>query len=129
MKIIYMLSGPPGSGKSYWAKKDTKDKIGTCIVSRDDIRFSFLNNSDNYFAREDDLANPIPSIRTLGTGIYIKYLLSIVLVFNIILFFIQSFTLSNIVLTLLRIVASTILSTLLIFGIDSLDNTKREKRL
>ena len=82
-----------------------------------------------YFAREDDLANPIPSIRTLGTGIYIKYLLSIVLVFNIILFFIQSFTLSNIVLTLLRIVASTILSTLLIFGIDSLDNTKREKRL
>ena len=129
MKIIYMLSGPPGSGKSYWAKKDTKDKIGTCIVSRDDIRFSFLNDSDNYFAREDDLANPIPSIRTLGTGIYIKYLLSIVLVFNIILFFIQSFTLSNIVLTLLRIVASTILSTLLIFGIDSLDNTKREKRL
>ena len=129
MKIIYMLSGPPGSGKSYWAKKDIKDKIGTCIVSRDDIRFSFLNDSDNYFAREDDLANPIPSIRTLGTGIYIKYLLSIVLVFNIILFFIQSFTLSNIVLTLLRIVASTILSTLLIFGIDSLDNTKREKRL
>ena len=55
MKIIYMLSGPPGSGKSYWVKKDTKDKIGTCIVSRDDIRFSFLNDSDNYFAREDEV--------------------------------------------------------------------------
>lgn len=55
MKIIYMLSGPPGSGKSYWAKKDTKDKIGTCIVSRDDIRFSFLNDSDDYFAREDEV--------------------------------------------------------------------------
>ena len=55
MKIIYMLSGLPGSGKSYWAKQDTKGKIGTCIVSRDDIRFSFLNDSDDYFAREDEV--------------------------------------------------------------------------
>ena len=55
MKKIFMMSGIPGSGKSYWAKKDTKGKIGTCIVSRDDIRFSFLNNSDNYFAREDEV--------------------------------------------------------------------------
>lgn len=55
MKKIFMMSGIPGSGKSYWAKKDTKGKIRTCIVSRDDIRFSFLNNSDNYFAREDEV--------------------------------------------------------------------------
>lgn len=82
-----------------------------------------------YFAREDDLANPIPSIRTLGSGIYIKYLLSIVLLFNILLFLIQSFTLADIRITLLRIIASTILTTFLLFGIDSLDNTKREKRL
>ena len=82
-----------------------------------------------YFAREDDLANPIPSIRTLGSGIYIKYLLSIVLLFNIMLFLIQSFTLADIRITILRIIASTILTTFLLFGIDSLDNTKREKRL
>ena len=82
-----------------------------------------------YFAREDDLANPIPSIRTLGSGIYIKYLLSIVLLFNILLFLIQSFTLADIRITILRIIASTILTTFLLFGIDSLDNTKREKRL
>ncbi|MGN1237775.1 MAG: rod shape-determining protein MreD [Muribaculaceae bacterium] len=81
-----------------------------------------------YFAREDDLANPIPSIQTLGFGIYIKYLLSMVLLFCILLFSIQAFTLHNLQTTLLRIAASTILSTLLIFGIDSLD-TKREKRL
>lgn len=55
MKRIFMMSGIPGSGKSYWTKKDTKGKIGTCIVSRDDIRFSFLNDSDNYFAREDEV--------------------------------------------------------------------------
>ena len=82
-----------------------------------------------YFAREDDLANPIPSIRTLGSGIYIKYLLSLVLLFNILLFLIQSFTLADIRITILRIIASTILTTCLLFGIDSLDNTKREKRL
>ena len=81
-----------------------------------------------YFAREDDLANPIPSIQTLGFGIYIKYLLSMVLLFCILLFAIQAFTLHNLQVTMMRIAASTILSTLLIFGIDSLD-TKREKRL
>ena len=64
-----------------------------------------------YFAREDDLANPIPSIQTLGFGIYIKYLLSMVLLFCILLFSIQAFTLHNLQTTLLRIAASTILST------------------
>ncbi|MDD6778916.1 MAG: rod shape-determining protein MreD [Bacteroidales bacterium] len=81
-----------------------------------------------YFAREDDLPNPIPSIHTLGIGIYIKYLLSMVLIYCFFIFAIQAFTLHNVQLTIMRIVASTTLSTLLIFGIDSLD-TKREKRL
>ena len=81
-----------------------------------------------YFAREDDLPNPIPSIHTLGIGIYIKYLLSMVLIYCFFIFAIQAFTLHNVQLTIMRIVASTTLSTLLIFGIDSLD-TNREKRL
>lgn len=81
-----------------------------------------------YFAREDDLPNPIPSIHTLGIGIYIKYMLSMVLIYCFFIFAIQAFTLHNVQLTIMRIVASTTLSTLLIFGIDSLD-TKREKRL
>lgn len=81
-----------------------------------------------YFAREDDLPNPIPSIHTLGIGIYIKYLLSMVLIYCFFIFAIQAFTLHNVQITIMRIVASTTLSTLLIFGIDSLD-TKREKRL
>ena len=81
-----------------------------------------------YFAREDDLPNPIPSIYTLGIGIYIKYMLSMVLIYCFFIFAIQAFTLHNVQLTIMRIVASTTLSTLLIFGIDSLD-TKREKRL
>lgn len=81
-----------------------------------------------YFAREDDLPNPIPSIHTLGIGIYIKYLLSMVLIYCFFIFAIQAFTLHNVQLTIMRIMASTTLSTLLIFGIDSLD-TKREKRL
>ena len=81
-----------------------------------------------YFAREDDLPNPIPSIHTLGIGIYLKYLLSMVLIYCFFIFAIQAFTLHNVQLTIMRIVASTTLSTLLIFGIDSLD-TKREKRL
>lgn len=81
-----------------------------------------------YFSREEDLAHPIPSISTLGIGIYLKYLLSIVFVFCTLLFLIQSFSLHDIHLTLFRIVGSTILTTLLLFGIDSLYST-REKRL
>lgn len=81
-----------------------------------------------YFSREDDLTHPIPSIKSLGTAIYIKYLLSIVFVFCSLLFLIQSFSLNDIQLTLGRILGSTILTTLLLFGIDSLVSA-REKRL
>ena len=81
-----------------------------------------------YFSREDGLSDPEPSVRTLGAGIYIKYLLTLMLVFCTLLFTIQAFTLHNIQTTILRIACSTILSTALIFGIDSL-NSSREKGL
>lgn len=81
-----------------------------------------------YFSREDDLSHPIPSIKTLGTVIYIKYLLSMVFVFCSLLFLIQSFSLNDMQLTIERIIGSTILTTLLLFGIDSLVSAS-EKRL
>lgn len=57
MKIIYMLSGPPGSGKSFYAKQNTQGKRGTCIVSRDNIRLLSLEDDDDYFAKEDKVFN------------------------------------------------------------------------
>lgn len=81
-----------------------------------------------YFSKEDDLAHPIPSIRSLGINVFTKYLLSVVFIFCLVLFSVQAFTLHNFQLTILRIAGSTILTTLLLFGIDNLVST-REKRL
>lgn len=51
-----------------------------------------------------------------------------VFVFCSLLFLIQSFSLNDMQLTIERIIGSTILTTLLLFGIDSLVSA-REKRL
>jgi predicted kinase len=51
MAILYVMCGVPGSGKSTWARKHLTDN--DVYVSRDDIRFSFLNEGDDYFSKED----------------------------------------------------------------------------
>lgn len=83
-----------------------------------------------YFPREDDLTNPEPSIKSLGLGIYTKYLLSMVLFFCIMIFTIEAFTFFNPMQLIARIVASSVLTFILILGIDSLSiKQQREKRL
>ncbi len=82
-----------------------------------------------FFSREDEMGSPLPSIETLGMGIYIKYLSTMVIIYCTMLFFIQAFTLHNVLLSIERIVFSSILSVLLLVGIDSLVSTQREKRL
>ena len=82
-----------------------------------------------YFTRDDDMSNPMPSIASLGVGGYLKYMSTMVLAYCTILFLIQAFSLHDIVLTLCRIVASSALTVLLLFGIDTLVSTQREERL
>lgn len=90
------------------------------------IRLPILNL---YFTREDEMSSPLPSIETLGMDSYIKYMSSMVIVYCALLFFIQAFTLHNFLLTIERMVCSSILSIMLILGIDCLVSTQREKRL
>ena len=59
MKELFLLVGVPGSGKSTVAKR-IKDEyetegIGVEIVSRDEIRFSMVAESDPYFSREHEV--------------------------------------------------------------------------
>ncbi len=83
-----------------------------------------------YFTHDDDETGDLmPAIDSLGLGAYLKYMSTLVLAYCIMIFFIQAFSLHNAGLTLLRIVCSGALSILLIFGIDSLVSTHREKRL
>ena len=49
-KRLWILSGPPGSGKSTYASKQS----GTW-VSRDKIRYSILKDGEHYFEHEDEV--------------------------------------------------------------------------
>lgn len=82
-----------------------------------------------YFPREDELSDPCPSISSLGAASYIKYALSMSLIYSTMVFIIEAFALFNFFSFILRIVSSTILTTLLLLGIDGLTLRKNEKRL
>ena len=52
-KLFLMMRCTSDRGKSYWAHHNLKstDKY----ISRDEIRFSFLKDEDEYFARENEI--------------------------------------------------------------------------
>lgn len=58
-KELKVLVGIPGSGKSYWANKETKhleeDGYTTAIISRDAVRFSMVKEEEDYFSREKEV--------------------------------------------------------------------------
>ena len=52
-KILYLLCGIPGSGKTHWASSQADE---THIwVSRDAVRFSMLKPDEDYFAHETEV--------------------------------------------------------------------------
>ena len=53
-KKVWLLSGIPGSGKTSWAKKRIEEH-GGIHCSRDEIRFSVLEDDEDYFAHEDEV--------------------------------------------------------------------------
>ena len=71
----------------------------------------------------------MPSIDSMGVGGYAKYRSTLVVIFCALLFLIQAFTLHDILLTVSRIGASSLLSIILLLGLDTLMGTRREKRL
>lgn len=54
MPTLYILCGPSGCGKTTWAKNFINEHKQEHIhyVSRDEIRFSILEEDDDYFAHE-----------------------------------------------------------------------------
>ena len=82
-----------------------------------------------FVSRENDMNIPIPSVDSMGIGDYFKYMATLVTLDCSLIFLIQAFSLHDIVLTLARIAASSALSIMIIFALDSLVSTRREKRL
>ena len=82
-----------------------------------------------FVSRENDMNIPIPSVDSMGVGDYFKYMATLVTLYCVLIFMIQAFSLHNIGLTLARIAGSSVLSIIIIFGLDTLVSTRREKRL
>ena len=51
-KTLYIMCGIPGSGKSWYANNVLMNKH-TVYISRDEVRFTILKDSDEYFDKED----------------------------------------------------------------------------
>ena len=77
-----------------------------------------------FYPREDEMSNSIPSINTLGVSTYIKYMFTLVLLLCVVIYFIQLFTFYNIGLTIMRIIGSSLLTAVTLFGFDSIATTK-----
>lgn len=53
-KILYLMCGPSGSGKSYFAK-NILQRDYTSYISRDQIRFSIVHKDEGYFSHENEV--------------------------------------------------------------------------
>lgn len=74
-KILYLMCGPSGAGKSTWVEKKLENENGIWC-SRDVVRFHLLNDSDDYFAHEDEvfetwIAQIKRALRTPGANVYV----------------------------------------------------------
>lgn len=54
-KKVFIMSGPPGSGKSTWIRERMTSNDEW--ISRDNVRFSIVREDEEYFSHEDDVFN------------------------------------------------------------------------
>lgn len=82
-----------------------------------------------YVPRDDKTKGAEPTLTTLGLVPYCKYLLTMTGIFCLLAFTIEYFNFASVKDIAIVIVASTVLSFLLLLAIDCLIVTRREKRL
>lgn len=73
-----------------------------------------------YMSFDDDLSGRRPSISSMGSVAYFKYLLTMTLLYCAMVFIIEAFQFFNLKLLFLRIIFSTIFTFIIIYAIDSL---------
>lgn len=81
-----------------------------------------------YLTHGGDNILEAPSIRSMGIWLYVRYSLTFVFLYCIVLYLVESMSFFNLPLLVLRIAGSTVLTFLLILSVDTLVN-RREKRL
>ena len=79
-----------------------------------------------YVAHDDEISDPVPSAKSLGPGVYLKYMFSMTLLFCLLVTFIEAFTLNNALLSLYRAAGCTALTFVIMLGIDALATAKKD---
>lgn len=82
-----------------------------------------------YVASDIDLAEQRPSPRTMGTAAFLKYTLTMVVIYCLLVFSIEAMQIFNLRLYLLRVAASSVFTFVIIYAIAALTGRRREKRL
>ncbi len=82
-----------------------------------------------YLPREEELTDPCPSMVSIGTAVFVKYALTMSLVYCICIYLIEAFSLFSPVRLGLPIAGSTVLTWLVVLAIDTIVSRSNEKRL
>ncbi len=85
------------------------------------VLIAFLRNGViKLFTSLEEGNNPTPSFHTFGVSAYIKYVVLLVFIQHFILFYLEAFTFTNFWFTLVKIILSSVVTILLILGIQSI---------
>lgn len=79
-----------------------------------------------YVSTDEDLASKAPSSKSMGMPVYLKYMLTMVTVYSLLLFTIQGFQLENFRLWIVRVIASTLYTFVGLWIFDSFTSRRRE---
>lgn len=82
-----------------------------------------------YMQHDDDLSGLKPSQRSMGFPAFMKYTLTMVLVYCLLVFGIDAFHVFSFGRFLLQVIGSTAFTTVLIYALDSIFTRQHEKRL
>lgn len=82
-----------------------------------------------YMSRDEDMSLQTLTSRQVGLPVYMKFALTMSLIYCMLFFSIEAFSTHNIGQTLLRIAASTLYTFVIMCAIDSVSSGRREKKL
>jgi len=84
----------------------------------------FRNPVINIFLSIDEGANPVPGFYSFGVSAFVKYVVSLVILHHTAFYFIEIFSFENAGQTFLRLVLNSVVTILIIFGIQSFNTRK-----
>lgn len=82
-----------------------------------------------YIPVDNDLAEQRPSLRNMGVAAFLKYAVTMALIYCMIVFLIEGIGCFNLKLLLLRTLSSTVYTFIMIYALACLTVGRREKRL